>query len=66
MEVQKKQKTEKSSHLEDCKHYPRHQPPPNEMVKRIAQNLDNMDFIVKHLDGRVMINDERFLLSNQD
>ncbi|GES75629.1 hypothetical protein GLOIN_2v1777513 [Rhizophagus clarus] len=32
MEVQKKQKTEKSSHLEDCKHYPRHQPPPNEMT----------------------------------
>src|SRR5215213_8680391 len=48
------------------------------MVKRMAQNLlqnhassshiidDNMDFIVKHLDEKVIINDERFLLSNQD
>src|SRR5215216_5004512 len=69
------------NHLEDCQRCLPYQPPPlhlNEMVKRMAQNLlqnhassshiidDNMDFIVKHLDGKVIINDERFLLSNQD
>jgi hypothetical protein len=69
------------NHVEDCQRCLPCQPPPlhlNEMVKRMAQNLlqnhassshiidDNMDFIVKHLDGKVIINNERFLLSNQD
>jgi len=69
------------NHLEDCQRCLPCQPPPlqlNETVKRMAQNLlkihassshihdDNMDFIVKHLDGKVIINDERFLLSSQD
>src|SRR3954454_709449 len=69
------------SHLEDCQRCLPYQPPPlhlNEMVKSMARNLlqnhtstshildDNMNFIVKHLDEKVIINDERFLLSNQD
>jgi hypothetical protein len=69
------------SHLEDCQRCLSYQPPPlhlNEMVIRMARNLlqnhantshifdDNMNFIVNHLDGKVIINDERFLLSNQD
>jgi hypothetical protein len=68
-------------HLEDCQRCLPYQPPLlrlNEMVKKMARNLlqnhassshildDNMNFIVKHLDGKVIINDERFLLSNQD
>ena len=68
-------------HIEDCQRCLPHQPPPlhlNETVKRMAQNLlqnhaspshildDNMNFVVNHLNGRVIIDNERFLLSNQD
>jgi hypothetical protein len=68
-------------HVEDCQRCLPHQPPPlnlNEMVKRIAQNLlqnhaspshildNNANFIANYLNGRVIINNERFLLSNQD
>ena len=69
------------NHLEDCQRCLPNQPPPlriNETVKLMVQNLlqthantsyildDNMDFIVKNLNGKIIINEERYLLSNQD
>ncbi len=65
------------NHLEDRQRYLPIQPPPlriNETVKLMAQNLlqmnvhpsHNMDYINKHLGGKVLINNERYLLSNQD
>ncbi|PKC76114.1 hypothetical protein RhiirA1_520540 [Rhizophagus irregularis] len=68
-------------HVEDCQRCLPYQPPPlhlNETIKRMAQNLlqlhvnpshildDNMGYVAKHLNGKVIINNERFLLSNQD
>ena len=68
-------------HVEDCQRCLPHQPPPlhlNETVKRMAQNLlqdhvnpsciidDNVNFILNYLNGKVIDNNERFLLSNQD
>ena len=69
------------NHLEDCQRNLPVQPPPlriNETVKLMAQNLlqmkvhpsdildDNIDYVNKHLEGKVLINNERYLLSNQD
>jgi len=69
------------NHLEDCQRCLPIQPPPlriNETVKLMAQNLlqmnvhpshildDNMDYINKHLEGKVLMGNERYLLSNQD
>ncbi|CAG8668952.1 18153_t:CDS:2 [Rhizophagus irregularis] len=65
----------------DCQRNLPVQPPPlriNETVKLMAQNLlhinvhpshnldDNIDYISNHLEGKVLIDDERYLLSNQD
>ena len=69
------------NHVEDCQRCLPYQPSPlylNKMVKRMAQNSlqihanpshildDNMNFIAKNLNGKVIINNERFLLTNQD
>jgi hypothetical protein len=69
------------NHLEDCQRCLPVQPPPlciNETVKLMAQNLlqinvhpshildDNMDYVNRHLGGKVLIDNERYLLSNQD
>ncbi|RGB43519.1 hypothetical protein C1646_490331 [Rhizophagus diaphanus] len=69
------------NHLEDCQRNLPVQPPPlriSETVKLMAQNLlhmnvhpshildDNIDYISNYLEGKVLINDERYLLSNQD
>ncbi|CAG8464689.1 7923_t:CDS:10, partial [Rhizophagus irregularis] len=62
------------NHLEDCQRCLPVQPPPlriNETVKLMAQNLLQINvypshYVNRHLGGKVLIDNERYLLSNQD